>query len=922
MSRYLLGLLLLVSTAITAWAQRELPQPSLNQYVAFLNQSVEVLTRRFQMVQTYQANVTQYRKKPDVTLSLPSSGPLEDYYYRKALSGNGLTANEQQRLTASTRALWQLLTKLDQTGKALETYVSLNAYTADNLKQSDALVAEMQVIFSQFSRDKALLYGQIQQIYRRYQPYSPNDPYLAMEKEMTQVLLSQQQLLDSLPCYLHDDSRSAWPVTLLQQSMLADEQQLSTFGKAGSGIAYPASDAVTGFASELRAMQTLKRRAIDGYTFAARQSARYGNEVYRSLLSQYNQGLVASYRAFVTYGQTARHLLDYPTFSPVFAPEPPVSDTPATTRTPPFTDKPRLLFDVKPAASPVSRATFLALNGYVEFINESLRQMRIVQVVLRNYQASAEHYRDPAQAKQRTPLRYAHDDYQVPVSAYQLLLNSSAAIPSPYRTSLTNQAEVLLAMLREMDGLSIELIGYTNEKQYLTDQLTRSNAILDRYAYLFLTFDQNKERLYADVRRVYESYPASAPTSSWQIAGRALRKTLDADHAVLFGVKAYLNGEQPRLPTTDTADTQARQLIADEYQNLNGLKRYGRNNGLCPYSPYEDLAKNTTRFAEMIQRVNTRSSSSTTHPYESFFYFYNNELVYQYNKFSELAQVSLLKAINQPDVFAFRRLPTSQQPVVTTDKTSPAVTVSPVNSTPKKDSRPVKKTDSLAVMAGPRLARHDTIYVSKNRVDTVYLERTGSQSVGQQTANPSLTGFAANNMVLLLDVSGSMDSPVKLPLLKRSIKSLLGLLRAEDQLSIVVYSGKARVVLKPTSGTEAANIARIIDELQSDGGTDADGGLRLAYKVANKNYLRAGNNRIILATDGEFPVSEEVLNLVGENARQDIHLTVFTFGRNPLTGQNLQKLSRAEGGTYAHVTAETATLQLILEAQAKRSPFR
>ena len=173
-------------------------------------------------------------------------------------------------------------------------------------------------------------------------------------------------------------------------------------------------------------------------------------------------------------------------------------------------------------------------------------------------------------------------------------------------------------------------------------------------------------------------------------------------------------------------------------------------------------------------------------------------------------------------------------------------------------------------------------------------------------------------MVLLLDVSGSMDSPVKLPLLKRSIKSLLSLLRAEDQLSIVIYSGKARVALKPTSGTEAANIARVIDELQSTGDTDGNGGLRLAYKVANKNYLRAGNNRIILATDGEFPVSDDVLNLVRDNARQDIHLTIFTFGRNPLTGQNLQKLSQAGGGTYAHVTAETADLQLILEAQAKK----
>lgn len=110
--------------------------------------------------------------------------------------------------------------------------------------------------------------------------------------------------------------------------------------------------------------------------------------------------------------------------------------------------------------------------------------------------------------------------------------------------------------------------------------------------------------------------------------------------------------------------------------------------------------------------------------------------------------------------------------------------------------------------------------------------------------------------------------------------------------------------------------------MQSTGDTDGNGGLRLAYKLANKNYLRAGNNRIVLATDGEFPVSDEVLDLIRDNARQDIHLTIFTFGRNPLTGQNLQKLSQAGFGTYAHVTAETADLQLILEAQAKKQPLK
>lgn len=180
MNHLSLCLLLVISTFATVYAQPETPQQSLNQYVAFLNQSVEVLTHRFQMVQTYQNEVTQYREKHGSVLDLPSSGPVEAYYYQKALACSGLTAAEKQRLNTSTKALWQLLTKLDQTGKALETYVRLKAYPDDNMKQSDSLIAQMQPIFNQFSQDKTLLYGQIQRTYRRYQPYLPSDPYYGL----------------------------------------------------------------------------------------------------------------------------------------------------------------------------------------------------------------------------------------------------------------------------------------------------------------------------------------------------------------------------------------------------------------------------------------------------------------------------------------------------------------------------------------------------------------------------------------------------------------------------------------------------------------------------------------------------------------------------------------------------------------------
>lgn len=917
-----LNLLILFGLILPAQAQSTTSPATLNDYVAFINHSVEEVSRRFGQLQAYQADVERYRARPVSGLQLASSGPLEEFYYRKTASVPGLSATEKTQLTAATQALWQRLNQLDQTAKQLETYVRLKDYERDKLSRSNVLIRDLQALFRQFRQDKQVFYDQLERIYRTYQPFQAANPYRATEREMIQVLQRQQQLLDSLPYYLNDSRPAPWPVEFVQKSLLADEALIPTFGKQQAAIAYPASDMVGRFREAWKSLQGLKRQAVNDYNFAARQSAQHGNEVYRQLINHLNNDLLASYQSFVSYSRTAKILLDYPKYSPTFALEAPVAISATPTRTPPFADKEPISFATKPAATPIGKPMFAALNGYVDVINESLRQMQYLQVVARNFQSSMAPYRNPAANRRLNNLTFSHEEFKIPLSDFQLLLTNSQAIPAAYRASLTGQLEVLLAMLREMDGLSIELTNYLANRQFEADQWQRVDEILDRYTLLFDAFDRKKERLYVDVRRVFESYPMANPGSSWNKAGRGLLTVLDHNKTALFGLRAFWKLEIAQIPPTENIEATARQLIADEYQNLNGLPRLGRSNGLCPYSPYEDLAEKSLRMAEMVKKARPVMSNTTTHPYQTFYYFYNNELVYAYNKFAELSKEPLLKAVNQPDVFVLGRQLSAVQ-------TPPARTTPPPNNPPTESvsqSRPTPPIPSVAVqqpspvqpapttkpIAAPP-ARHDTVVIEKTRTDTVYIDRTQPQQVVE-----SLEGFAPNNMVLLLDVSGSMDSPFKLPLLKRSIKSLLKLLRPEDQISVVIYSGRAKLVLKPTSGAEAAEIARVIDELQSDGDTDGNGGLKLAYKVANKNYVRAGNNRIILATDGEFPVSDDVRELIAENAQQDVYLTVFTFGRNPLNGKNLKKLSELGRGSYTHVTPQNANLQLIVEAQAKR----
>ncbi|WP_020595625.1 vWA domain-containing protein [Spirosoma panaciterrae] len=912
MQTYLCLFLLFSAAFASGQALRETPQQALNQYVAFLNQSVDEVADRFQRIQGYYASISSNHSHGFPRMS--PSGTLEDYYYKKAIASEALTDAEKQRLKASTLTLWKLLNKIDQTAKTLETYDRLKDYQQDNFKKAHSLIADFQNLTTQFSQSKDSLYKQIQRVYRRYQPYRATDAYLYTEKEMEQVLLRQQELLDTLSYILNEKSPSHWPVELVQQSIVADEKLLVGFGEAKPHIVYPASDMIGSFQAGLRSIQSLKKQAVDDYNFAARQSVRYDNAFYKSYLNYYNNDLVSWYQQFVNYSKSAIHLLDYPKYSPVFVIDAPIASQKQSGATT-FRDTQPIAFTVKPASAPATAATFGALNAYIDFINEGLRQMNHMQVLVRNYQSSAEYYRDPARSSRRSPLTYAHNDFKVPVSEHQLLQINTSQIPANYRTSINGQADVLLVILNEMDALSIELINYTSQRQYEQDHLKRSDEILDRYAYLFDVFDRKKERLYQDVRRIHESYPLKKPNDPWNVSGKAMLHLMDLNKEVLLGVKAYLQSETSQVPATDAVQAEARNLIMNEFKNLKGLQRLGRNNGLCPYTPYEDLAEHSLKLAEMAQRPSTKSASNT---YESFYYFYNNQLVYAYNQFSDLAKVDVLKTINQPNLLAFSRANLSIKPtprIESAPKDNPDV----VLQTPEKGINPnttvtTPPLSNPTETLGKTVSRHDTVYIRTTKVDTVFVDRPGQPNVVN-----SLEGFATNNMVLLVDVSGSMDSPYKLPLLKTSIKSLLKIIRPEDQISIVVYSGKARVALKPTSGTHADEIARTIDELRSDGDTDGNKGIQLAYKLADKHYVRAGNNRIILATDGEFPVSEEVYQLVRDASSQDVFLTIFTFGKNELNGQNLKKLAQAGRGSYTHITRENANLQLIVEAQAKKA---
>jgi Ca-activated chloride channel homolog len=173
---------------------------------------------------------------------------------------------------------------------------------------------------------------------------------------------------------------------------------------------------------------------------------------------------------------------------------------------------------------------------------------------------------------------------------------------------------------------------------------------------------------------------------------------------------------------------------------------------------------------------------------------------------------------------------------------------------------------------------------------------------GKEISNQNLP---AANLVFLIDVSGSMNESNKLPLVQSSLKLLTDQLRENDKVAIVVYAGAAGLVLPSTSGSNKTKIKEAIDNLQAGGSTAGADGIKLAYKIAKENFSKEGNNRVILATDGDFNVGvnsdDELVNLIEQERKSNIFLTVLGFGMGNYKDNKMQQLADKGNGNHAYI---------------------
>jgi Ca-activated chloride channel homolog len=199
----------------------------------------------------------------------------------------------------------------------------------------------------------------------------------------------------------------------------------------------------------------------------------------------------------------------------------------------------------------------------------------------------------------------------------------------------------------------------------------------------------------------------------------------------------------------------------------------------------------------------------------------------------------------------------------------------------------------------------DPIAVHTEMTDSPWNKGLKLLHIGLQAKTIPTDNLPASNLVFLIDVSGSMNEPNKLPLLKAAFKLLVDQLREQDKVAIVVYAGAAGLVLPPTSGKDKSKIKDALDNLAAGGSTAGGAGVQLAYKTAIDNLVKDGNNRVILATDGDFNVgvssSDELEKLIETKRKSGVFLSVLGFGMGNYKDAKMEVLADKGNGNYAYI---------------------
>ncbi len=822
-------------------------------YLYFCDKLIVDINNSVPYLQVFYADLTEFKKKSSFRFRYFDSynfirQPDENAYSKIKGGSNSLfktTANE----------LWKLYNQCYAKNGEIVAYIRLEDYKTD-LEKGFRLVSEMQQLQISMGKVRDQLASKIT---TEANAMSASTSFINPYKLLMKAIVHEEELIRTLSQNFNEDRFVGFEQDQILKSFLETDELLKTL----TIIKLPGQSYFKNCVEGLQLVQKTKQHALDNFSNAATFDGRYANQLYNNLQNDFNNDLLHFYSNFCAQARLnyyPRALWQYDLSAPAIP-------WPLThlNYSLPLLDS--LTITKQSAALPV--AGFTQLNAIVNYIDECVGSMENLFKELRSEGSTWNSLREGKMPYKNPILKF--DKFRIPISTHGLILKESKYLPAPYRASLINRVNDMQQIMLALQDHLMELSQYMSSGAFRGKNIDYIDTKLKTIETLYTELDARKEKLFIETRRAYASYPTQK-TNAWTVTSSVLLKSTDDSRKILKQIdqRVYEQNQSP-IPTAAIHEDQ-RDLITNQLKYMKGIVRIGRNNGLCPYTPYEYIPDYLKTLEEKVVEFPTEVEDKNK-TYGDFLYMHNI-IVNQYNKFAELGLGGNEYSTNDPMRPVYILSYIQQPPKYHYEIPKPEI----------KKEEPTSEPEP--VVEAP--------------IEII-----------------SFDGYAFNNLVLLLDVSASMNRPERLPLLKKSFQQLIRLMRKEDEVSIVIYSGKATLHLPPISASDTTKIMQSIQTLRSEGNTNITNGLALAYKTANKNFIEGGNNKIIMATDGEFKTTEPLYKLAEKNASK-ITLSVFDFSQLAAPLQPLQSLAEKGNGNYVKVTTENSLEVLAKEAQKEK----
>jgi Ca-activated chloride channel family protein len=576
----------------------------------------------------------------------------------------------------------------------------------------------------------------------------------------------------------------------------------------------------------------------------------------------------------------------------------------------------------------LSKSTYQALNNYIVYSNEVSHALNLMYFDFLHINDQFYKFVEDSieQVVYKKDNILTNPDYfpVYPRDLYPNILNDNIYIPYDKRGAPLQLIGKVVNVLKEINNTRSLLAQYVETGDYQKDtNLVQGFKWLRRVEVLYYDMFTLQEKLHWNLTAIIQTY------NSPEIDSNALRATQELQpllKQIKLVIKAIRAGDTSSSLNYNSLKLKEfiRSLDTRKGSILNGFEKIP-NSLRSPEIRFEEIlnrAQNVLRAAAEYKK----SPKYQSLDFKPSYYYYNIDLLNNYNRSGNGAANLFNKFINDNDVYwlyehemphmfevLYPNVP-EYESFKMPDIDIEALIKEKLREKYVEDSIAEAQSDSMI-----QVTKDSTIYAQQ------ILDSIEHRKNNPQVGDMNLNGFATNNLVFLLDISSSMNDTNKLPLLKEALTQLLDLMREEDNITLITYSGKAEIVLPPTSVSSEANKKRvlsIIDQLSSDGSSDANKGIRLAYSTIQESMIKNGNNRIILATDGAFKVSPRIKKLIKKGTREKdpIRLSIFYFSKKEYTHHKelLEDLSQIGSGKYRYIKKENAKKILVIEAQEVR----